>query len=85
MSTYSVMTGSGVNAYNADLAGIYAVTATVDFTAINCGSGTVQNDIIQLIQVPANTRVMGVFFSVTTVSANMAESSGRIGPRAERL
>ena len=73
MSTYSVMTGSGVNAYNADMAGIHSVTATVDFTAINSGAGTVQNDIIQLIQVPANTRVLDVFFSVTTASANMAD------------
>lgn len=73
MASYSVMTGSGVNAYNADLAGIYSVTAVLDFTTINSGAGTVQNDIVQLIQVPANTLVLGVFFSVTTVSSNMAD------------
>ena len=73
MSTYSVMTGSGVNAYPADMAGLYAVTATLDFTDINSGAGTVQNDIVQLIQVPANTLVLGVSFSVTTASSNMAD------------
>ena len=73
MATYSVMTGSGVNAYNADLAGIYTVTATLDFTDINSGSGTVQNDIVQLIQIPANTLVLGVSFRVTTASSNMAD------------
>jgi len=73
MSTYSVMTGSGVNAYPAELAGLYAVQATLDFTDINSGSGTVQNDIVQLIQVPANTLVLGLSFSVTTASSNMAD------------
>ena len=73
MATYSVMTGSGVNAYNADMAGIYTVTATLDFTDIHDGAGTVQNDIVQLIQVPANTLVLGVSFSVTTASSNMAD------------
>ncbi len=73
MSTYSVMTGSGVNAYPADLAGLYAVQATLDFTEINSGSGTVQNDIVQLIQIPANTLVLGVSFSVTTASSNMTD------------
>jgi len=73
MSTYTVVTGSGVDAYPADLAGLYAVTATLDFTDINSGAGTVQNDIVQLIQVPANTLVLGVSFSVTTASSNMAD------------
>lgn len=73
MATYSVMTGSGVNAYNADLAGIYSVTATLDFTEINGGSGTAQNDIVTLIQVPANTYVLGVFWKVDTTSSNMAD------------
>lgn len=73
MSTYSVMTGSGVNAYPSDLAGIYAVTATLDFSDINSGAGTVQNDIVQLIQVPKNTLVLGLSFDVTTVSSNMAD------------
>lgn len=73
MSTYSVMTGSGVNAYPYETAGVHAVQAEIDFSKINSGSGTVQNDIVQLIQVPANTRVLGVFFSVTTVSSNMAD------------
>jgi hypothetical protein len=67
------MTGSGVNAYPADLAGLYAVQATLDFTEINSGSGTVQNDIVQLIQIPANTLVLGVSFSVTTASSNMTD------------
>lgn len=73
MSTYSVITGSGVNAYLNNQDGVYAVTATLDFTKINSGSGTVQNDIVQLIQVPANTLVLGVSFRVATVSSNMAD------------
>lgn len=73
MSTYSVMTGSGVNAYPSDFAGVYAVTATLDFSDINSGAGTVQNDIVQLIQVPKNTLVLGLSFEVTTVSSNMAD------------
>lgn len=73
MPTYSVVTGSGVNAYPYTLAGPYEVQAKVDFSTINSGSGTVQNDIIQLIQVPANTLVLGLSFSVTTVSSNMAD------------
>lgn len=72
MSTYSVA-GSAVQAYPAQMAGMYEVTATLDFTTINGGSGTVQNDIVQLIQIPANTLVLVVSFRVTTASANMAD------------
>ena len=73
MPTYSVVTGSGFNAYRYSMAGIYEVQAKVDFSTINSGYGTVQNDIIQLIQVPANTLVLGLSFAVTTVSSNMAD------------
>jgi flagellar biogenesis protein FliO len=73
MATYSVMTGSGVDAYAAEQSGVYSVTATLDFTKINGGAGTVQNDIVQLIQVPANTLVLGVFFKSATASANMTD------------
>jgi len=72
MSTYTVA-GSAVQAYPNNYAGPYEVTATLDFTTINSGAGTVQNDIVQLIQVPANTLVMAVAFSVTTASSNMAD------------
>lgn len=73
MSTYSVMTGSGVQAYPAERAGVYALTATVDFSTIKAGAGTVQNDIVQLLPVPANTLVLAVFFAVKTVSSNLAD------------
>lgn len=72
MSTYSVA-GSAVQAYPAFPVGAFAVKAEVDFNTINSGSGTVQNDIVQLIQVPANTLVLGVSFRVATVSANLAD------------
>lgn len=72
MSTYSVA-GSAVQAYPAFPAGVFSVKAAVNFKTINSGSGTVQNDIVQLIQVPANTLVLGVSFRVETVSSNLAD------------
>lgn len=72
MATYSVA-GSAVQAYPAFPVGVFSVKAEVDFTTINSGSGTVQNDIVQLIQVPANTLVLGVSFRVATVSSNLAD------------
>lgn len=72
MATYSVA-GSAIQAYPAFPAGVFSVKAKVDFKTINSGSGTVQNDIVQLIQIPANTLVLGVSFRVETVSSNLAD------------
>ena len=73
MSTYSVMTGSGVNAYPYETAGVHAVQAEIDFSKINSGSGTVQNDIVQLIQIPANALVLAIAFKVTTANASLTD------------
>lgn len=72
MSTYNLFTRRGNDAYSypAKVAGVYAVNATLDFSSplINSGAGTVQNDIVQLIEVPANTLVLAVFSKVVTLS-----------------
>ncbi len=74
MSTYSVLTGAGVEAYPAfPVAPIFAIDGKVDFSTVNSGSGTVQNDIITVLQIPANTLVLAVAYKTTTVSSNLAD------------
>jgi hypothetical protein len=72
MATYNLTSG-GMAAYPANTVPVSRVEAVVDFSQVNDGNGTVQNDVLQLIPVPANTLVLAVAFSVTTVSANLAD------------
>lgn len=73
MSTYSTIVGAGVEAYPAKFCGAYAIDGVVDFSTVNGSSGAVQNDIITVLQIPANTLVLGVAYKTTTVSANLAD------------
>lgn len=73
MSTYSVVKGSGATTFPNDYAGAYPIEATLDFSKINSGSGTVQNDIVQLIQIPANALVLAIAFKVTTANASLTD------------
>lgn len=74
MSTYSIA-GTANSAYPFEKAGLYSVEAKLDFssTSLNSGSGTVQNDVVQLINIPANTLVLGLFFKVTTANASLTD------------
>lgn len=64
--------GAGVNAHSAR--GPYKVKKVLDFendsalTALNAGAGPGQNDVLQLIHVPANSIVLGVFYETVTAS-----------------
>ncbi len=74
MSTYSVLTGAGVDAYPAfPRAPVFAIDGKVDFSTVNGSTGTVQNDIINVLQIPANTLVLAVAYKSTTVSSNLAD------------
>lgn len=70
MTTYATYTGSG-SGFPAKRSGVYRITGEVDFSTINSGSGTVQNDVIQALYIPAGTFVLGVGHKVTTASSNL--------------
>lgn len=75
--TYSTILPGGTSGMPANKSGqAYVLETTVDFSnpdlvALNSGSGVGQNDVLQLIQIPANTVVMGVFYEITTASSNL--------------
>jgi hypothetical protein len=48
-------------------------SATSGAEVVNSGSGTVQNDVIQIFQIPAGTWVQGVYYKVVTASSNLAD------------
>jgi hypothetical protein len=73
MAIYSTIVGAGVEAYPAKMCGTYAIDGVVDFSTVNGTTGTVQNDVITVLQIPANTLVLGVAYKTTTVSANLAD------------
>lgn len=49
---------------------VVPLEALLDFSKVNNGAGLAQNDVAQLIQAPANTEILGVFWQVVKASAN---------------
>lgn len=73
MATYDVTVGGTAAVAYVNGLPITKVSAEVDFSTINGGSGTAQNDIITAINVPAGTMVLGVAYEVVTASSNLAD------------
>ena len=65
--TYDLAT-TGTTGYPAmDKSGVYRIEKKVDWSTL--ATAPVQTDILQIINIPANTFVLGVYYSVTTASA----------------
>lgn len=74
--TNSVGASGGYPAHGAPR--MFTVTKALDFSsasivALNSGTGPAQNDVLQLIHVPAKTVVHGVYYTIDTASSNLAD------------
>jgi len=73
MATYDVTGPGGVNRpgrYNPGVRTPYLVENTIDVSAINGDSGTADGDILQCIDVPAETLVIGAGLEVLTACSS---------------
>ncbi len=73
MATYDVTGPGGVNRpgrYNPGVRTPYLVENTIDVSAINGDSGTAQDDVLQCIDVPAETLVMAAGVEVLTACSS---------------
>ena len=73
MATYDVTGPGGVNRpgrYNPGVRTPYLVENTIDVSAINGDSGTAQNDVLQCIDVPAETLIMAAGVEVLTACSS---------------
>ena len=86
MATYDVTGPGGVNRpgrYNPGVRTPYLVENTIDVSAINGDSGTAQNDVLQCIDVPAETLVMAAGVEVLTAcSSSVVIDIGTTGSSA---
>lgn len=78
MATFDFTQGGATGGFPAHHSPVFAVTRVLDFSsdamvALNSGTGAAQNDVIQLIHVPANAVVIGVFYRVIDFSSNLAD------------
>jgi hypothetical protein len=70
MATYDITKGGNTAVQGTQPPAIVFLEGVVDFSKVNAGSGAAQNDVLQVINVPANTQILGVFWIVTTASTN---------------
>ena len=73
MATYDVTGPGGVNRpgrYNPGVRTPYLVENTIDVSQINSAAGTAQNDVLQCIDVPAETLVMAAGVEVLTACSS---------------
>ena len=73
MATYDVTGPGGVNRpgrYNPGIRTPYLVENTIDVSQINSAAGTAQNDVLQCIDVPAETLVMAAGVEVLTACSS---------------
>ena len=73
MATYDVTGPGGVNRpgrYNPGVRIPYLVENTIDVSQINSAAGTAQNDVLQCIDVPAETLVMAAGVEVLTACSS---------------
>ena len=73
MATYDVTGPGGVNRpgrYNPGVRTPYLVENTIDGSQINSAAGTAQNDVLQCIDVPAETLVMAAGVEVLTACSS---------------
>ena len=86
MATYDVTgPGSGTRPgrYNPGVRTPYMVENTIDVSQINSGSGSAQNDVLQCIDVPAETLIMAAGVEVLTAcSSSVVIDIGTTGSSA---
>ena len=73
MATYDVTGPGGVNRpgrYNPGVRTPYLVENTIDVSQINSAAGTAQNDVLQCIDVPAETLIMAAGVEVLTACSS---------------
>ena len=73
MATYDVTGPGGVNRpgrYNPGVRTPYLVENTIDVSQINSAAGTAQNDVLQCIDVPAETLIMNAGVEVLTACSS---------------
>lgn len=73
MATFNLTKGGTTFVPGHQSSPIVALEALLDFAKVNNGVGMVQNDVAQVINVPANTYILGVFVQATEVSANAGQ------------
>mgnify|MGYP001168208448 FL=1 len=70
MATYNVTGVGGTTGHPSNGRTPYLVENTIDISAINGDSGTAQNDVIQCIDVPAETLIMAAGVEVLTACSS---------------
>ena len=70
MATYNVTGVGGTTGHPSNGRTPYLVENTIDVSAINGDSGTAQNDVIQCIDVPAETLIMAAGVEVLTACSS---------------
>ncbi len=89
MATYDVTGPGGTNRpgrYNPGIRTPYLVENTIDISAINGDSGAAQNDVLRVIDLPAETLVMEAGIEVlTALSSSVTMDLGITGGAADTL
>ena len=70
MATYDLTAAGGTTGHPSNGRTPYLVENTIDVSAINGDSGTAQNDVIQCIDVPAETLIMAAGVEVLTACSS---------------
>ena len=80
MPTYNVTGAGGTTGHPSNGRTPYLVENTIDISAINGDSGAAQNDVLQVLDIPAETIVMEAGVEVlTALSANVTLDLGITG------
>ena len=80
MPTYNVTGAGGTTGHPSNGRTPYLVENTIDISAINGDSGAAQNDVLQVLDIPAETIVMEAGIEVlTALSANVTLDLGITG------
>ena len=80
MATYDLTAAGGTTGHPSNGRTPYLVENTIDISAINGDSGAAQNDVLQVLDIPAETIVMEAGIEVlTALSANVTLDLGITG------
>jgi len=70
MATYDLTLGGSLATPGTQPPAAVWIEGVVDFSKVNSGAGAAQNDVVQVVNIPANTFVLGVVVFVTKASTN---------------
>ena len=85
MATYDLTGAGGTTGHSANGRTPYMVENTIDVSAINGDSGAAQNDIIQCLDIPAETLIMEAGIEVVTaLSSSVTMDLGITGGDIDR-